>query len=99
MGDAFPGSSAPAPNPYGRCYLDPHEYATVASINGHWNEDRSTAWYYNGIATVFGFTFGGSSGFTSVVNEGWDNNGPTETDVCGNKYPVQDSTVYYDGDL
>jgi hypothetical protein len=22
-----------------------------------------------------------------------------ETDVCGNKYPVQDSTVYYDGDL
>jgi hypothetical protein len=99
VGDSFPGSSTPQINPYSRCANDPNGYAEVASDGGHWNDDRSVAWTYQGSATVFGFRFGGSNGFTSHVNEGWDDSGPDATFVCGNADPVQDSSIFYDGDV
>jgi hypothetical protein len=99
VGDAFPGSSAPLSNPWDRCADDPNGYAEVAADNGHWNSDRSTSWYYQGSATVFGYEFGNPNGFTSYVNEGWDDSGPDSTFVCGNADPVQYSSVLYDGSV
>ena len=51
---------------------------------------------YNGIATAFNFSFGGSTGFTSDIKIGWENFSlSTATYVCGDSVPVQNSSVFY----
>jgi len=99
VGDAFPGSQTPPAEPYSRCEFDPNGYAIAAAHSGHWNDDRSDAYNYGGIAILFGFKFGGWNGYTSYVNEGWDDNGPSPTFICGNKDPVQSSSILYNGDV
>jgi hypothetical protein len=99
VGDAYPGSQTPPIEPYPRCMDDPNGYAVVAPENGYWGDDRSTAYNYHGIASVFGFDFDGSDGFTSDIYESWDDHGPSPTFVCGNVNPVQDSSIFYDGDI
>ena len=97
VGDAFPGSQSPPLEPYPSCADDPNGHAVVAAGGGHWNDDRSRAYGYTGIANLFGFKFGGSDGYTNVINEGWDDSGPDATFVCGNKNPMPTSSVFWDG--
>jgi hypothetical protein len=99
--DPFDGSKAPPDNPWGTCRSDPHGLAHVdpaanSSHPGTWNADRSTAKEYSDIASVWGFHFGGTTGFTDHINILWQNYSTrTPAFVCGNQTPVQDSSVLY----
>lgn len=48
---------------------------------------------------LLGFSFSQSNGFIKTINEGWDDHGPDATWVCGNKVPMQNSSVFYDGSM
>ncbi len=94
-GDAQPGVNSAPTDPYGSCSADPNGFATVPS-DGSWGDDRSTAYFYSGIANWLGFSFSGSDGYDSDVFEKWSTaKGAPATDVCGNVDPVQDSTIFW----
>jgi hypothetical protein len=82
--DVYPGTNTPPVNPWGGCTNDPL-YATLAP-GGTWSRDQSSAESYSGIATVFGFSFGGSDGFTTDVEHDYSAQGASEyTYICGPK--------------
>lgn len=95
VGDAFPGTRSAPVNPYGKCGSDPNGHATVAANGGYWGYDYSRAHTYDGSFSWFGFGFSTSNGFTSDVQERWDNNGSPTTLVCGDVNPVQDSRIFW----
>lgn len=95
VGDAFEGTRSAPGNPYGTCHSDPNGLATIQSNGGYWGYDTSQAQKYDGAFSWYGFGFSGSNGFTSDVQERWDNNGGTTTYVCGNVDPVQDSRIFW----
>ena len=77
-----PGTNTPPVNPYGGCRNDP--YGIPFTSPGTWDYDVGRAQYYSGIATVFGFTFGGSDGFTSDVEHDYTSApGAATTWLCG----------------
>ena len=59
------GIEAPPGNPWGGCAHDPL-HVTLVQHSG-WERDQSQAEFYSAVATVLGFTFGGSDGFTQDV--------------------------------
>lgn len=97
VGDAFPGNQYAPDNPYNSCVKDSNGHAVVSSNHGHWNDDRSKAYFYSAAASWLDFKFGSSDGYTSDINEGWDNDGTHATWVCGNTDPVQDSSIFWNG--
>jgi len=83
-------------NPWGGCRNDPL-YATLSS-GATWDYDQSKAVTYSAIANLFGFTFGGSDGFTTDVEHDYQasKSSPT-TYICGpkNGKPPIDAPVLY----
>ena len=95
VGDVTDGTTEAPTNPYGSCGADGNGEAAVAH-NGYWDSDRSQSKTYGGILSWYGFSFGGSQGYTSTVNEGWTNNSNTvDTYVCGDVSPVANSTIFW----
>jgi hypothetical protein len=83
-GDAFPGTRRPPGIPYqGGCTHDPHGFGTVPAHTGFWNSDTSKAAGYGGIASAWGFSFGGSTGFTKYIKDTYRDHGSVKTYVCG----------------
>jgi len=77
-----PGTNTPPVNPYGGCKNDP--YGIAFSSPGGWDYDVGRGQTYSGIATVFGFTFGGSDGFnTDVEHDYTAASGAATTWLCG----------------
>jgi hypothetical protein len=97
-GDIYPGQNTPPQEPYsGGCLHDPYGYADI--VGGYdGSTDFSKAESYSAIATVFGFTFGGETGFTEENSIGYSNpqNGRTSY-TCGRGY-MPDVPVVYNTD-
>jgi hypothetical protein len=87
VGDSRMGVNSPGHNPYGSCSpgKDPLGYAVLDPSKGSFDSDRAVAWGYGGDATVWGFTFGGHTGFTSSIHHHYEYNNPGGPDiyVCG----------------
>jgi len=94
LGDAFRGTNSPAANPYGGCLHDPHGQARADPHGGTFDQDRGTAEGYSGIANVFGFSFGGGTGFSNNIYQDYTNNSNVEQYYCGNG-PMPDVPVIY----
>jgi len=82
-GDSYDGVNQPATNPWGSCHDDPYGLATVAH-GGYYDKDFSKAVHYGGVASVFGFTVSGRTGYTHNIHIGLRNtNATTNTYACG----------------
>jgi hypothetical protein len=87
VADSVEGVNSPPRNPYGGCAPgdSPYGYARI-NPNGYFQADRGTAQGYSGDATLWGFTFGGHTGFTSSIHHRYDYNPPQpagDSYVCG----------------
>jgi len=82
-GDSYDGLNHPATNPWGECHSDPYGLVTIAHGGGTYDKDFSHAIHYGGVATVYGFTVGGRTGYTHNIHIGLQNNGTTNTYACG----------------
>jgi hypothetical protein len=98
VGDAFQGIHAPPSNPYGSCHAnDPNGYAQASSGGGTFDSDRGRASSYTGIATVFGFSFGGTTGFSNDIYQDYTNNSSKTQYYCGAS-TMPDVAVIYNAD-
>lgn len=102
VGDSVEGSSSPSPNPNGSCApgADSLGYAVLDPHNGFFDQDRAVAWGYSGNATLWTFTFGGHTGFTSSIHHDYNYNNPggTQQYVCGGGSGMMpDSKKIYSG--
>jgi hypothetical protein len=99
VGDAFYGSQVPPVNPYGGCAgFDPNGYAQMQAHGGTFDSDRATARGYSGSATLFGFSFGGHTGFTNDILQSYKNVSGGPQFVCGTT-TMPDTPVIYSGDF
>lgn len=97
VGDAFQGTRQPAANPYGSCLNDPNGFARADKGGGTFNSDRGTALEYSGIANIWGYQFGGSTGFSNDIYQDYTNNSSVEQYYCGTSQ-MPDSPVIYNAD-
>lgn len=104
VGDSAEGTNSPAPNPYGGCSpgVDPLGYAVLSPMHGEWSQDRAVAKGYSGVASVFGFSFGGHTGFTDSIHHDYHYNNPhgngTDIYLCGGDSGMMpNSQVIYSG--
>jgi hypothetical protein len=81
-GDIFRGTNTPGPLPYSSCHADPHGYSVIA-YSGNWAKDQSTAVHYGTVASAFGYTFNGHTGYTSGIEIHLHDNGSSNTYACG----------------
>jgi hypothetical protein len=72
------GVNSPDQNPYGSCSpgKDPLGDAVLDPSEGSFDSDRAVAWGYSGDASVWGFSFGGHTGFTSSIHHHYEYNDP-----------------------
>ena len=95
IGDVYQNSQAPE-NPWGSCAADPYSgVATVSANGGTYGTHSQTAEEYSAIASAFGFTFGGSTGYSSSIDIEWHNNGTVATYVCGNNNVANLASILY----
>jgi hypothetical protein len=89
---------APKPNPFHGCLESEDPYGNVILHPGdHWSADRATAATISGGATVYGFSFSQSSGYTSNIADNYINNrGGRTTFICGRGYMPNIPIVYND---
>jgi hypothetical protein len=103
VGDSTEGSNSPGANPYGGCSpgVDPLGYARLNPNKGSFDDDRATAKAYSADATVFGYTFGGSTGFTNTIHHDYSYDNPSSSSdifVCGGDSGMMpNSKVIYSG--
>jgi hypothetical protein len=100
VADSTTGSNSPPKNPYGGCDngKDPLGNAVINPNQGYFDADRATAWGYGTDATVWGFNFGGETGFTSSIHHHYDYNNPggNSTYICGGGSGLMpDSRILY----
>ena len=95
IGDVYQNSPAPE-NPWGSCAADPYSGVATISPNGAtYGTHSQTAEDYNAIASFFGFSFGGSTGYTSSIDIEWHDNGTVATYVCGNNNVANLASILY----
>lgn len=94
-GDVIQGSNEPPGNPYGGCLNDPNGYAELDG-GGKWYHYTSTGVSYDTIATDFGFTFSGHTGYSATNGFEYDNpKGAVTTYLCSTVSPVGSWHVIY----
>jgi hypothetical protein len=82
--DVFHGTNTPGVNPWGGCLKD--SLHAVLPPHSYWDYDQSKSEYYSGIASWYGFTFGGSDGFTTDVQHDYNSTSSSPTTyICGPK--------------
>ena len=79
--DVYPGTGTPPRSPWGSCRNDPL-HVTLAP-GATWSRDQSRAAYYSSVASLFGFTFGASDGFTTNVEHDYVSHARQTTYICG----------------
>jgi hypothetical protein len=96
VGDAFQGFRQPAANPYGGCLSgqDPYGHAVADPGGGVFDSDRGTALSYSGIANLFGFQFGGGTGFSNDIYQDYINNSAYIQYYCGTGYMPNVAVIY-----
>lgn len=99
-GDIIPGSNQPAGNPYGGCRNDPNGYAELTGSNtsqpNTWGHFSSTGVSYDTVASAFGFTFGGHTGFETTNGFEYSNpKGGATVYLCSTTSPVDNWHVIY----
>jgi hypothetical protein len=95
VGDVYDGINHPGINPYGYCDDDPNGYATVNIDGGTYFTQRQQAANYSVVAQLFGFSFSGTTGYSSTNEIEWVNNSPTYYSfVCGTSL-VNESPILY----
>lgn len=82
-GDSFPGTYQPPRNPWHRCGADPNGWSKMNPKGGFFNQDHGKAVTYSGVASFFGFTVGGHTGYSSYIHIDYTNNSPLFEYVCG----------------
>jgi hypothetical protein len=94
-GTAFPGTNTPPVNPFGGCTHDTQwGYDHLVGGGGTFSSDLGTAQDYSRIASIFGFNFGGHTGFTTNITHDYSNTGSATTYLCGTGY-MPDVPVLY----
>lgn len=94
-GSAFLGTgSVPGADPYGTCTDDPYGYATIAANNGTYSADRAHAETESTAATLFGFNFSASSGYSSTLFDHYKNTTPNNQTLCGTNYMPGVKTIF-----
>lgn len=93
VGDATDGTNTPPTNPYGSCHADPYGLGTEGP-HGGWSADTSKAKSYDGVASLWGFSFGGHTGYTSDIKISLYNSSGTAYYFCGTKYLPGVPVVY-----
>jgi hypothetical protein len=88
VADSTEGVNSPARNPYGGCAPggSPYGYAAISPKNGYFDADRGTAQGYSADATLWSFTFGGHTSFSSSIHHHYSYNPPHPVGnsyVCG----------------
>jgi hypothetical protein len=89
---------APKPNPFHGCLKsqDPYGNAIIHPGN-HYDEDRAKAATISGGATVYGFSFTQSTGYSSSINDNYINHdGGHTTFLCGKNYMPEVPIIYND---
>ncbi len=95
IGDVFQGNQSQE-NPWGSCKNDPNlGTATINSRGGTYGTHEETAENYSGIASFLGFSFGGSTGYSTTIDINWHDNGSVNTYVCGNDGPANSASILY----
>jgi len=85
VGTSTLGSRQPRANPYGGCLNDPYGKATVHP-GEFFGADRAKAVTLGGAATLWGFTFSESTGYTSGIHHNYTNNSKIVVYLCGRNY-------------
>jgi hypothetical protein len=93
VGSSGLGTRRPAANPYGGCLNDPFGQATVHP-GEFFGADRAKAVTLGGAATVWGFTFSESTGFTSGIHHNYTNNSNKDVYLCGRNYMPNVPMIY-----
>jgi hypothetical protein len=88
VADSTEGDNSPPRNPYGGCGPgdSPYGDAAINPHHGFFDADRGTAQGYSADATLWGFTFGGQTGFSSSIHHHYDYSPPRpvgDSYVCG----------------
>jgi hypothetical protein len=94
VGDVFQGTNQPGSNPWGTCGADPNGKATISPHGGTYGTDSQTSIDYSAVASAFGFTFGGSTGYSTTNSILWTNSGSSATYACGSSTPNQSPVLY-----
>jgi hypothetical protein len=94
VGDVFQGTNKPGTNPWGSCGSDPNGFATVSAHGGTYGTQRQTSVNYSGIASAFGFTFGGSTGYSTTNGITYTDSGASNSYVCGSSTPNSSPILY-----
>lgn len=69
-------------------------YDHLVGGGGTFSSDLGTAQNYDGIASIFGFNFGGHTGFTTNITHDYSNGGSATTYLCGTGY-MPDVPILY----
>ena len=94
IGDVNQGSNAPS-NPWGSCASDPNLGTAVVGSGNTYGTHSQTAQNYGYIASAFGFSFGGSTGYTTSIAITWTNGSSGTTYICGNNGPANSASILY----
>lgn len=95
VGTSFLGNQHPKPNPYGGCLNDPYGKATIHP-GQFFDSDRAKAATEGNAATVFGFTFSESTGFSGHAYHDYINNSHHTHYLCGTTYMSGVPILYND---
>lgn len=84
------GGCGPGASPYGDAAINPH--------HGFFDADRGTAQGYSADATLWGFTFGGQTGFSSSIHHHYNYSPPHpvgDSYVCRGSGMMPNSAILY----
>lgn len=104
-GDSWMGGTgkhhniAPKPNPYHGCLKSNDPYGNAQVHPGdHFASDRAVATTVSGGATVYGFSFSDSTGYTSSIHHDYTNKSRSTVYLCGKGY-MPDVPMLYNGNV
>lgn len=100
INDVFRGPNQPGSNPWGSCHRRESEFdgwrGTIARNGGSFSKQTGQGTSYGGVADVFGFRYGGKTGWTEHVRLDYHNNNRMKaTYICGDgEDPGTAHTIY-----
>lgn len=93
VGDVFIGVNTPSEAPWPSCHADPYGYGTVEA-GGSFDADRSQAENYDYVDEIYGFKFGGHTGYTNGIHIEYTG-GSVPTYICGQAHMSGVPVIYH----
>lgn len=85
-GDAYVSTvRTPSAAPWPSCHADPYTMAIISPHGGYYYNENTHAANYGLVANLWGFQFGGRTGYTSNIKIKLTNDGSKRTYACGTK--------------